>query len=162
MSAEENTLMRKVILIILIVCVFILSFGCVTIKRQEMTYLGDDSVSIENVTGKVHHVDWLGIGVDGDKYFHEYNEAIQDAMSRSPEGTLALTNIKAFREEKIWPLLLSSASMAVGTALFNYDSYSYRSWPVISAGVIYLVGAIAGGLTIYDFYVIGEPVPGQE
>ena len=44
MSVEENISMRKVILIILIVCVFFPSFGCVTIDRQEMANLGDDTV----------------------------------------------------------------------------------------------------------------------
>ena len=143
--------------ILAVVIATLLTSGCMTIQRQEMTYLGDDSVSIANVTGKVRHVDWGGVDVDADQYAHEYNEAILDAMNRAPEGTQTLTSIKAFKEQKSWPLVVGAATMFAGATLVYYGFDYYGGWALVTGGLVYLVGAAITPINIYDFYVIAEP-----
>jgi len=146
--------MKKIIVLIIIAsCMY---FSCATITHQEMEYLGTETNKF-NVSSSVHHVDWLGIGVSGEDYAEEYERAVNEALSISPEGTTELVNLKAFKVTKLWPQIVGTGFVTVGSSFLGIASVDGDTLSLLIGAGISLLGSIFSGINIYEFFVIAEP-----
>ena len=146
--------------VLVIVSVGIIFSGCTTIRQQEMINLGDETKT-KNVVAKVEHFDWLGMGFTGETVAEEYNKAVDEAFKLSPPGTKKLLNVKAFKEDKLWPFYIGFAIMELGS-LFTVvplsDGDIETALPFIGLTLLFDIGGgLVMGIHAYDLYIVAEP-----
>jgi hypothetical protein len=127
--------------------------SCTTIQRQEMVYLGDQGKQ-PSVVGEATHIDFAGVGVDGENYANDYQRAINDAFRKSPQGTTELKDVKAFKTPKSWPQVLGLGAVCLGAMLISESSDGGST--TLGAG-LYLGGLVTMCVNTYDFVVVANP-----
>lgn len=152
-------LVHNMFLFVLVGSFFLLS-GCTTISKQEMNYMGNDEKDNKNVVGTVEHIDFFGIGYDGDTYAEEYEDALKDAYKEAPPGTNGLKNIKVFRENDFKLQILGLATTILGASLTAYSQTPNPPNDIMAAvgGVLSIGGVGISGIREYDYYIIAEPM----
>jgi len=144
--------MKKTCVFLLVGFLAVVS-GCSTIWGSHMSYLGNDNAE-RNVIGVASHTDWMGLGINGDQYASEYEKAASNALRRGPAGTVALENIKVFKEYKFNNQILGSILYSLGVAMI----VSYEDELILPGAGLSLVGLILTGLNQYDLILIADPV----
>ena len=128
--------------------------SCTTIQRQEMVYLGDQGKE-PSVVGETTHIDFAGVGVNGESYANDYQRAINDAFRKSPQGTTELRDVKAFKTPKSWPQVLGLGAVCLGAMLISEPSDGGGAM-TLGAG-LYLGGLVTMCVNTYDFVVVANP-----
>ena len=114
-------------------------FGCSTIDRSQMEYLGEETRNA-NVSSSVRHIDWYGLGISGYDYISEYDRALYQAFQMAPEGTEKLVNVKTFRETRLWPQILGTGLLSLGpTVVGILAAMGFSSEEILIASVVFTV-----------------------
>ena len=145
--------MKNIRIITTILCIAMLA-NCVT-TPSSLNDLGEETIS-ETVKGSAMYVGYFGLSRN--RKDEVYELALLRAIERAPAGTKALSDVK------LWATQYTSARVAaIGlgglVAVVVSIGMSADDAALFTTVAIELAVALASGLEIVEYTVVGVPVP---